>query len=178
MSNVIDYNKRFDNIRLAELEYFEKSNKHILEDMNFYSNDDKLLCGDIINHLEKTAAEEIQNNKCVQLPFVGSIRKNPLKKTLDEHREKFTIAKKCLNKEDFKEYTSDVFRKRKEELRKEDYIKVKYREIKNKYKRKYELFYTQIGPAYANMFIKSVMMFDIVHFDEEFEEQYNILNNG
>ncbi len=64
------------------------------------------------------------------------------------------------------------------ELRKEDYIKAKYREIKNKYKRKYELFYTQIGPAYANMFIKSVMMFDIVHFDEEFEEQYNILNNG
>lgn len=178
MANKIDYNKRFDNIRLAELEYFEKENKHIIEDINFEYDDDKLLCSDIITHLEKTAAEEIQNDKCVQLPFVGSIRKNPLKKTLDEHREKFTIAHKCLNKEDFKEYTADVFRKRKEELRKQDYYKAKFKEIKNRYKRQYELFYTQIGPAYANMFIKSRMDLNIVKFDQEFEDKYNELNNG
>ena len=176
MSNTIDWNKRFDNIQLNSLEYIEKSLSDILEDINFKSEDDKLLCKDIIMHLETTAAQEIMNDKCVQLPYIGSVRKNPLKKVLEENRSSFKLAAKVMSKEQAKEYYASVFQEKKDELREEAYRKAKLKEVRNKYKKQYEQYFTHIGPEYAELFILTRTMFQAVEFDQEFEDKMRELN--
>ena len=60
----------------------------------------------------------------------------------------------------------------------EDYKKAKFKELRRKYKKRYEQLFTNIGPAYANMFILSRMSFKAVEFNEEFEEIYQKLNKN
>ena len=177
MADTTELNKKFDNIRLADLNYIEQDINTILDSIDFKDEDEELLCKDIITHLETTAAEEMQNDKCVQLPFIGSIRKNPLRKVLDKNRTAFKIAAKNLSKEDFKEYCASVFQERKDELRLEDYKKSKIREVRNKNKIKYEQYYTHLGPAYANMYLHSFLMLRMVEYNQEFEDKLRELNN-
>ena len=166
---------QIDNIRFSDLEYIEKDYKAIISDIGFDSEDKELLCEDIILHLETTAAEEILKGNCVQIPFVGCLRKSPLKKHFDENINKIRTMSKHLSKENFKEFAASIIQDKKDELRKQDYLKAKIKEIKNKNKKKYETYYKLLGPAYANMFISSIMMMRIVEFDEEFEEVYQNL---
>lgn len=175
MNDVFD-NSRFDNCRLNSLDYVEKTSKDIINDANFKTEEQELICQDIISHLERTAVEEINKGNCVQIPFIGCLRKNPLKKTLDENRTKFKAMAKHLSKEDFKEYTAETFREKKKELKRIDYIKFKTKELRNKNKAKYEQYCKVLGPAYANMFIKSIMMMDAVEFNQEFEDRLQELN--
>lgn len=177
MAETTDWNKRFDNIRLADLDYVEKDINDILEDLDFDNLDDTLITKDIITHLENTAAEEIQNDKCVQLPFIGSIRKNPLRKVLDENRTAFKLVAKNLSKEDAKAHYASVFQEKKNELRREDYRKAKIREVRNKNKTKYEQYFTHLGPAYANMYLHAILMMRMVEYNQDFEDRLKELNN-
>lgn len=177
MAETTDWNKRFDNIRLADLDYVEKDINDILEDIEFDNIDDELICKDIITHLETTAAEEIKNDKCVQLPFIGSIRKNPLRKVLDENRTAFKLVAKNFSKEDAKAHYASVFQEKKNELRLEDYKKAKLKEVRNRNKTKYEQLYTHLGPAYANMYLNAILMMRMVEFDQDFEDKIRELAN-
>lgn len=177
MAETTDWNKRFDNIRLADLDYVEKDINDILEDIEFDNIDDELICKDIITHLETTAAEEIKNDKCVQLPFIGSIRKNPLRKVLDENRTAFKLVAKNFNKEDAKAHYASVFQEKKNELRLEDYKKAKLKEVRNRNKTKYEQLYTHLGPAYANMYLNAILMMRMVEFNQDFEDKIRELSN-
>lgn len=177
MAETTDWNKRFDNIRLADLDYVEKDINDILEDIEFDNIDDELICKDIITHLETTAAEEIKNDKCVQLPFIGSIRKNPLRKVLDENRTAFKLVAKNFSKEDAKAHYASVFQEKKNELRLEDYKKAKLKEVRNRNKTKYEQLYTHLGPAYANMYLNAILMMRMVEFDQDFEDKIRELSN-
>lgn len=177
MAETTDWNKRFDNIRLADLDYVEKDINDILEDIEFDNIDDELICKDIITHLETTAAEEIKNDKCVQLPFIGSIRKNPLRKVLDENRTAFKLVAKNFSKEDAKAHYASVFQEKKNELRLEDYKKAKLKEVRNRNKTKYEQLYTHLGPAYANMYINAILMMRMVEFNQDFEDKIRELTN-
>lgn len=177
MAETTDWNKRFDNIRLADLDYVEKDINDILEDIEFDNIDDSLICKDIITHLETTAAEEIKNDKCVQLPFIGSIRKNPLRKVLDENRTAFKLVAKNFSKEDAKAHYASVFQEKKNELRLEDYKKAKLKEVRNRNKTKYEQLYTHLGPAYANMYLNAILMMRMVEFNQDFEDKIRELTN-
>lgn len=177
MTETTDWNKRFDNIRLADLDYVEKDINDILEDIEFDNIDDELICKDIITHLETTAAEEIKNDKCVQLPFIGSIRKNPLRKVLDENRTAFKLVAKNFSKEDAKAHYASVFQEKKNELRLEDYKKAKLKEVRNRNKTKYEQLYTHLGPAYANMYLNAILMMRMVEFNQDFEDKIRELTN-
>ena len=177
MAETTDWNKRFDNIRLADLDYVEKDINDILEDIEFDNIDDELICKDIIAHLETTAAEEIKNDKCVQVPFIGSIRKNPLRKVLDENRTAFKLVAKNFSKEDAKAHYASVFQEKKNELRLEDYKKAKLKEVRNRNKTKYEQLYTHLGPAYANMYLNAILMMRMVEFNQDFEDKIRELSN-
>ena len=178
MDKTTDWNKRFDNIRLNKLEYEEKDINDILSDISFEIEDDKLLMKDVISNLESVVAEEVKNGKCVQIPYIGSVRKNPLKETLEKNRTNFRIAAKSLSKEGFKEHCSLIFKQKKDELRIQDYEKSKVKQIRKRHRKEFERLYVDIGPAYANMYIKSKMMLAPVLFDEEFEERYQELNRN
>ena len=178
MDKTTDWNKRFDNIRLNKLEYEEVDINDILNDIHFETEDDKLLMKDIISNLESVVAEEIKNGKCVQIPYIGSLRKNPLKETLEKNRTNFRIAAKSLSKEGFKEHCSLVFKKKKDELRIQDYEKAKLKQIRKRHQKEFEQLYIDIGPAYANMYIFSKTLMKAVDFNEEFEDKIQELNRN
>ena len=178
MAKTTDWNKRFDNIRLNKLEYEEVDINDILNDIHFETEDDKLLMKDIISNLESVVAEEIKNGKCVQIPYIGSLRKNPLKETLEKNRTNFRIAAKALSKEGFKEHCSLVFKKKKDELRIQDYEKAKLKQIRKRNQKAFEQLYIDIGPAYANMYIFSKTLMKAVDFNEEFEDKIQELNRN
>ena len=178
MDKTTDWNKRFDNIRLNKLEYEEKDINDILSDINFETEDDKLLMKDVISNLESVVAEEVKNGKCVQIPYIGSVRKNPLKETLEKNRTNFRIAAKSLSKEGFKEHCSLVFKKKKDELRIQDYEKAKLKQIRKRHQKEFEQLYINIGPAYANMYIFSKTLMKAVDFNEEFEDKIQELNRN
>lgn len=48
---------------------------NILDDIDFVDDDDRILCKTIINSLEKEAAAQLLAGKCVQLPYIGIIRR-------------------------------------------------------------------------------------------------------
>lgn len=177
MAETIDWNKRFETIQVADLEYVEKSTNDILDDIGFESEIDRLLCKDIVQHLENTAAEEILNNKCIQIPFIGCLRKNPLKQVLEDNRKNFRIIAQNYSKEERKEKYAEVFRNKKAELRKEDYYKARIKKLRRKYKTKYEQYFTHVGPAYAEMFIASRLNFSMVEFNKELEDKLQELYN-
>ena len=178
MTKTTDWNKRFDNIKLNKLEYEEVDINNILDDIHFETEDDKLLMKDIISNLESVVAEEIKNGKCVQIPYIGSLRKNPLKETLEKNRTNFRIAAKSLSKEGFKEHCSLVFKKKKDELRIQDYKKAKLKQIRKRHQKEFEQLYINIGPAYANMYIFSKTLMKAVEFNEEFEDKIQELNRN
>lgn len=178
MAKLTDWNKRFDNIRLNKLEYEEINIDDILNDIHFEKEDDKLLMKDIISNLEFVIAEEIKNGKCVQIPYIGSLRKNPLKETLEQNRTNFRIAAKSLSKEGFKEHCSLVFKKKKDELRIQDYNKTKLKQMRKRHQKEFEQLYVNIGPAYANMYIFSKTLMKAVDFNEEFENKIQELNRN
>lgn len=177
MAEMVDWNKRFDNIRLADIEYVEQTTDDILDNLDFNTDEEKLLCKDIILHLETTAAEEIKNNKCVQLPFIGSLRKNPLKQVVEDNRANFRKIARTNSKEEAKIKFAAVFKAKKDELRKEDYYKAKLKEVRNRNKTRYEQYFTHIGPAYAQMFLVSRLNFTMVEFDKELENKLQELYN-
>lgn len=178
MAKTTDWNKRFDNIKLNKLEYEEVDIDNVLKDIHFETEDDKLLMKDIISNLESVVAEEIKNGKCVQIPYIGSLRKNPLKETLEKNRTNFRIAAKALSKEGFKEHCSLVFKKKKDELRIQDYEKAKLKQIRKRHQKEFEQLYINIGPAYANMYIFSKTLMRAVEFNEEFEDKIQELNRN
>ena len=178
MADTADWNKRFDNIRLADIEYIEKNTNDILDSIDFADETERLLCKDIIQHLEQTTADEVKNGKCVQIPFIGSIRKNPMKQVLEDNRANFRQIAKNNTKEEAKKQFAFVFKQQKDELRREDYYKAKLKEVRNRHKDKYERYYKLIGPAYANMFLVSRLHYTPVEFDKELEDKLQELNNG
>ena len=46
--------------------------------------------------------------KIVQLPYIGTLRIDPIKKEIKEHKDAFHIARKHMNKSEYKEYAKDL----------------------------------------------------------------------
>ena len=101
-----------------------------------------------------------------------------LKETLEKNRTNFRIAAKSLSKEGFKEHCSLVFKKKKDELRIQDYEKAKLKQIRKRHQKEFEKLYVEIGPAYASMYIFSKTLMKAVEFNEEFEDKIQELNRN
>lgn len=149
----------------------------ILNDINFIDNEERLLCESIITNLEKQASNAIRDMKTVQLPFIGCIRINPVKRELRDNFKNFRIARKNMTKEQYKdhvrEYVYDIKQKQKEK----DKLKTRLYKIKRHNKNKYDEYFKKLGKSYADMFIYSIYLLKEIPFDEEFENHYQSLKD-
>ena len=75
-----------NNINEADEEYviISKTKDDILNELDFENEEERLLCDSIITNLEKNASETIRDMKVAQLPFIGCVRINPVKRKLRE----------------------------------------------------------------------------------------------
>lgn len=138
---------------------------------------DEAMMTAIIHSLEKEASQNIRKMKCVQLPYIGCIRINPVKRKLRDESLSFRAARKNMSKEQYKEHVRAWVNDIKERQRKIDNNKVYMTKIRRNNKDKYEQMCINIGRAYGDMYLYSLTLLSIVEFDEEWERQYQLLKD-
>ena len=72
---------------------------NILDDIDFVTEDDRVLCRSIVDSLEKEAAAQLLAGQCVQLPYIGNIRRSPIKMAMISHYKEFKEKRSELSRE-------------------------------------------------------------------------------
>lgn len=148
-----------------------KDINNILDDINLHG-EDRILCKSIIDNLEKEAAINIRQEKCIAIPHIGTIQKNWYRSKLISHYKDFKEARKTMTSEEYIEYTAKVMeeekRKHKEE---ENRIKAEKR-FKKRFLKRWISITKDRGYAYANLWLYAITKLSIIEFDSEIEEVY------
>ena len=115
--------------------------------------------------------------KVAQIPFIGCLRINPVKRKLREAKLHLSSVRKSLTKEQYKEHVRSYVIDLKEQQAKADRIKLAIIRIRRNNKKKYDTLFKRLGKAYAEMFIYSIYILEEIPFDNEWEEQYQSLKD-
>lgn len=126
-----------NNINEADEEYviISKTKDDILNELDFKNEEERLLCDSIITNLEKNASETIRDMKVAQLPFIGCVRINPVKRKLREAKLHLSAVRKSISKEQYKEHVRSYVIDLKEQQKKEDSLKLIFTRIRSNNKR-------------------------------------------
>ena len=173
----IDISEQLENDN-DEFSVVVKNRKDILNDIGFDNIEDKVLCNDIIKSLENFAADNIRNMKVVNIPMIGCVRINPIRRALRDKKLHLSLIRSNLTKEEYKNYVRDTIVELETKQKAIDKYKARFNRIKSVYKKKYTLMYNTIGKAYAELYITALTLFNEVPYDEEWEETYQKLNGG
>lgn len=150
----------------------------ILNDLHL-TEEEKLIYKDLILDYEKFAAENIKKHNTVLLSHIGSISKRVGLEAIGKRRKELHEYRKTCTKEEYKDYVRSIMF---EATKKFDEEKSKERIIKNTKIRnntKYNKYLKNMGKAYADLFILSVSKFNVIEFDQEYEEAYqNLIKNN
>lgn len=150
-----------------------KTKSDILSEIDFNSEDDKLVCESIIDSLENTVFDSVKNGLTVSIPFIGCLRKDPIKEVIQANKEQFKNVRKISDKTKYKQYVSDFISNAKDEQKNKDRIKFVTNKIRQKNKKKYEEYYIKLGRSYAELFLKSIFWLEDIPFDAEVQEAYD-----
>lgn len=153
-----------------------KNYKDIINELNF--NDyDAIMCESIINSMEKYMVKNIKDGKAVQIPYLGVVRKNPIKTALAAEKQELRELRKKTDKETYKNIVKNKINSYREEIHKKDRNKLIIKKLISIYKKEYEWYSKNIGTAFANMFIYGKTLFKDIPFDIEVQRMYDELNN-
>lgn len=155
-----------------------KTNKDILSEITFDNEDDALICESIIKSLESYAAKKINENKAVQLPYIGVVRKNPIKCSLQKQKNELKLLRKTTDKENYKQIVKEKIYNIKKEQEDIKNNNIRLNKIKVTYKKEYEKYCKTIGVAFADAFILSKTLFEYIPFDKEVQRMYDELNKS
>lgn len=177
INNMEDINN--EQLNEADIEYIivSKNKNDILNELNFENEEERLLCDSIISNLEKTASDTIRSMKVAQIPFIGCLRINPIKRKLRDAKLHLQAVRKSLTKEQYKEHVRSYVIDLKEKQKEEDRVKLAFTRIRRNNKKKYEQLFKKCGRAYAELFIMSIYWLKEVPFDKEWEEHYQSLKD-
>lgn len=173
-NNIID--NIYDDDLKHELEI--DTTKDIINSIRFESEEEKLMCEVIITNIEKYAAENLRKSKTVSIPYIGCIRKSPLREAIVSRRVDFKKARLSMSKEEYKEYVRTTINELKKEERQQNNFKRDIYKIKRANSKQYDKLYKTVGKAYADFYIFAIYCLTPVEHNEEFEELYRELSNN
>lgn len=150
----------------------------ILDALEFKSLEDRFMCDSIIESMDTDIAELIKNNKVANIPFIGCVRKNPIRKVITDNFNNFRIARTHLSKEEYKEHVRCIVDDAKEQLKEEEFRKRHINKVRSKNKKKYERYFLTYGKAYAEAYIQALLWMEEVPFNPEVEEMFEIMRNN
>ena len=84
-----------------------KTQEDIINEINFKTEEDKRLCIDIIDSLGLSIANTIRQQKVAQIPLIGCVRINPVRKKFNESRKTFSAIRSNTTKEGYRQYIKD-----------------------------------------------------------------------
>lgn len=150
----------------------------ILNNIGFNNEDDRLICEAIIDNLEAQAAKNIKEGNTISIPFLGTIERNWYKQGIRDKAEEFKEYKKTHTDEEYKTYfkaacTSIINNHNKEvdKLKKE-------KQFKKLLLPKYINYCKTRSVIYANAWLKTIRLLDVVEFDPDIEEVYERFRTG
>ena len=158
-----------------EYSFLVKNKTDILNELDFIDEDDRLLTESIINNLERHASENIKNNNIVQLPYIGVIRKSPLREVMRSNYDNFRQARKTMNKEEYKTYVANIINEGKQKIKEAEDIKYRFKRLISRNKKTYDRYYINLGKNYANVYILALSLLDYVEFNQEVQDMYDYL---
>lgn len=173
MDNVVNTNE-------VDIDYtlIYKDKQNILHDINFEDDNDRLICSAIIDNLERQLADNIKIGNTVSIPFVGTIERNWYKMAIKDNYQDFRDYKATHTKEEYDEY----FKAKCEEF------KSNHAELEEKHKRakrfkkmilpKYNNKVKSRGSIYANVWLKTIELLEVVEFDPDIEDIYERFGTG
>lgn len=153
-----------------------KDSNDIINEMNL-SDDDSLITKSIVEGMEKAIADALVDGKTVSIPYIGRVRKNPVKKHLKEHYEELREARSHMSYEEYRQFCGNIVNDIKSKIAYEDFIKFNLARIKSANKAKYNKLYIALGEAYANVYIKSIFWLKYVPFDRDVQEAFDNLKD-
>lgn len=145
---------------------------NILEDTGLVTDDDKILCRTIIDSLEKEAAAQLLAGQCVSLPYIGTIRRSPIKMAMISHYKDFKQKRAELTKEKYIAYCKDVMQKEKMRIQKLEVHKRKMNTFRRKYMKLWMDKSKSMGAAYANLWLFCIKNWAVVELDWDVEIAY------
>lgn len=166
---------RFKFKKLA-LHYKTVDIEDVLKEVHIKNEDELNICRDIITDLELMASKYIQQNKCVSLPYVGAIRRNPRAIKINKSLYKLAKAKETPGF-NFEKYTKELINNIKKEVKEEEVENTKILLIKGRNKERYKKYYKELGKAYADMYIASLFMMRGIEYNSEFDEIFKSLSD-
>lgn len=150
----------------------------ILDAVSYKSLEDRVMCQSIIESMDKDIEELISTDKVANIPFIGCVRRNPVRKVIVDNFNNLRLAKTQLTKEQYKDHVRCLVNDAKERVREEDLYKRVTRKVRTKNKKKYEYYFLHYGKAYAELYLSAILMMNEVPFDAEVEEAFERLRNN
>lgn len=160
-----------------EFDIVEKDFNDIISEIDFKTEEDKILCESIIDHIEHNIANGLKEMKIVQLPYIGTLRIDPIKKQIKENKDVFKVARHNMTKHEYKEYVKGYVNDIREKQEQKDSNKLILRKIRINNKKRYEKYYKTLGKSYAEAFIYCISIMTYVPYDKEFDEYYKSLKD-
>lgn len=161
----------------SEYSFIVKNKTDILNELNFTDDEDRFITDSIITNLEKHASESIRNGKAAQLPYIGVVRKNPLREIIRANYNNFKVARKHMTKEEYKEYASETINLEREKLIAKEKKDLIIKRLISRNKKKYDRLYIELGKHYATVYILSLYWMEAVEFDQDVQDMYDSLKS-
>lgn len=148
-----------------------KDINNILDDIGF-QGEDRILCRSIIDNLEKEAAINIRQEKCITIPHIGTIQKNWYRSKLISHYKDFKDARKTMDKAEYIEYTAKVMEEEKRKHKEKEDKLIAEKRFKKRFLKKWISMTKDRGTVYANLWLYAITKLSVIEFDPEIEEVY------
>lgn len=149
--------------------------QEILDSIDIEDDTELKLIDLIIDVIENTAAKGIKDNKAAQIPYIGTIRKNPVKEELKKVQSSFKFHRSYMTKEQYKGYVRETVIEIQQEQERKDKERLARFKVRRNNGKTYDNLYKKLGKSYAEMYIYSMTLFKVIEFDAEWEEHYKSL---
>lgn len=169
-----DVLSQLDNVN-DEFALIVKDSNSLIEEINFQSEEEKLICNSIIDNMERCIATNLKAEKCVNIPYVGNLRKNQVNLAISKHKKNLSLVRKHMTKEEYKEHVREYVKEAKDNQERLDKEKFELKKLRNKFKKTYTLLYTESGRTHAELYIKVMRWFKPVPFDQDVQDAYDNL---
>ena len=91
----------------------------VLDSIEFNSFEERCLCEAIITEMDKAIADTISDEKVANIPFIGCVRRNPIRKAINDNKEKLKVIRKGITKEQYKDHVRCILNDAREKVEKE-----------------------------------------------------------
>lgn len=154
-----------------------KDKEDVFDELEFDSEEDRLICEDIIDFIEKNTASYLYQGISVLIPFIGTFYENPYSKAYKENSVKINKIREEQGEEAVKKFKQERLKEEFNFCTFEDKRQIKLNRLKKLNKRYYNKYAKIYGVDVAREMMFAFSRLEPIEFNEEVEEQLQLIYN-